>query len=128
MAPFTPDSGTLQARTAALDAARSPAGRLSDAALDQVADQGTADIDDLVRRLTGTEALRDQVREDVLALLAACEGFIAAGTITRTEWMPKASCGEDVTEWETWSWPDWPPEVKRLLVIVRDLRRFINPR
>ena len=128
MAPFPHDSGTLQATAAALDAARIAAGRLSDAALDQVADQGAADIDDLVRRLTGTEALRDQVRADVLALLATCEGIIAAGTITRTEWMPKACCGEDVTEWETWSWPDWTPEAERLLVVVRDLRRFTEAR
>jgi len=44
------------------------------------------------------------------------------GTTERTEWMPKAVCGDDVTEWEPWTRPEYTPEAEALLPVAEDLR------
>lgn len=82
---------TLRAAAEALAAGRSAARLLVSppcAPLDRQdgADPGRTG---LAMRLAGKSSLTEAVATDVEALLAQCGAFIAKGTETRTDWMPK---------------------------------------
>jgi hypothetical protein len=42
--------------------------------------------------------------------------------------MPKAVCGDDVTEWEPWTSPERTPQAEALLPVAEDLRCFLARR
>ena len=123
-------TGALAAAAEALRAGRVAARALVSPACNPLlsnegTDPGSAE---LAMRLSGNAALAEDVAGDVEALLARCEALVAAGTGTRTEWMPKAVCGDDVTEWEPWTRPERTPEAEALLPVVEGLRCFLEHR
>lgn len=113
---------TLAAAADALAAARAVIGHLGSVGFQ--ADTPSIDLDDLIENLAGPAALDASTRDHVAAGLAHVEERISAGTEYRTEWMPKACCGDDVTEWEPWARTVRSPEAIRLLGIAEDLRHF----
>lgn len=98
-------TGALVAAAEALRAGRAAARRLVSPACDPLRQEAFPDLHALARRLSDSGALSDAVVRDVAALLAGCDALIGHGTTERTEWMPKAVCGDDVTEWEPWTPP-----------------------
>lgn len=118
------DSIILTAAADALAAGRAIVGHLGSSLLNPIGHAAGIDLEDLARRLDGPAALDESTREDVRVLYSAVEEEVAAGTVFRTEWMPKSCCGDDVTEWEPWTRPVRSPDADRLLVVARDLRRF----
>jgi hypothetical protein len=127
----TEDLSALQLAAAeALAAGRAAARLLRSPASDpkrQAADPDPG-LADLARRLSGNGALAEEVTREVEALLARCVALIAVGTETRTDWMPKSVCGDDVTEWEPWTSTERTPEAEGLVVVADALRRFLARR
>ena len=118
----TDRTGALVAAAEALRAGRAAARRLVSPACDPLRREDFPDPDSLARRLSEGGTLSDAVARDVAALLARCDALIGQGTTERTEWMPKAVCGDDVTEWEPWTRPEYTPEAEALLPVAEDLR------
>jgi hypothetical protein len=124
----THDLSTVQLAAAeALGAGRAAARLLRSPACDPIRQEVDPDPG-LARRLSGNEALAQDVTRDVEALLARCDTLIAEGTETRTDWMPKSVCGDDVMEWEPWTRPERTPEAEGLLPVADALRRFLDRR
>ena len=128
MHPAPDRTAALAAAAEALRAGRAAARALVSSASEPLWRNDGTDPDGLVRRLSGSAALAEDVASDVVALLARCDALIEAGTGTRVEWMPKSVCGDDVTEWEPWSRPERTPEAEALLPVGEDLRRFLARR
>ena len=124
----TDRTGALVAAAEALRAGRAAARRLASPACDVLRREELPDPDALARRLSEGGALSDAVARDVAALLSRCDALIEAGTDMRTEWMPKAVCGDEVTEWEPWIRPERTPEAEALLPVAENLRRFLARR
>ena len=121
-------TGALAAAAEALRAGRAAARALVSPDCDPLRREDFPDPDALARRLSENGALSDAVARDVAALLSRCDALIGQGTTERTEWMPKAVCGDDVTEWEPWIRPERTPEAEALLPVAEDLRRFLARR
>ncbi len=118
----TDRTGALVAAAEALRAGRVAARALVSADCDPLRREDFPDPDALARRLSESAALSDAVARDVAALLSRCDALIVQGTTERTEWMPKAVCGDDVTEWEPWTRPERTPEAEALLLVAEDPR------
>lgn len=114
----------------ALQAGRIAARLLLSSACDPLrpGDASGPDPERLGERLTGSGALTEAVADEVVALLARCEALISEGTETRTEWMPKSVCGDDVLEWEPWTRLDRTPAAEALIPVAAALRRFLARR
>ncbi len=126
----TDQAGAIAAAAEALRAGRAAARALVSPACDPLRREDGTDpgLAELARRLSESAALSDAVARDVAALLARCDALIGQGTAERTEWMPKAVCGEDVTEWEPWVRPERTPEAEALFPVAEDLRLYLARR
>jgi hypothetical protein len=111
-----------------MSAGRAAARRIASTVCDSARTWSGPDPEDLVRQLSGRSALSSLVCENVRIALAHCEDRIAAGTRMRTEWMPKACIGNDVTEWEAWTRPEHSPDAERLFLLAADLQLFLRLR
>ena len=120
-------TGALVAAAEALRAGRDAARALVSPDCDLLRREGGTDpgLAELARRLSENGALADEIAIAVSALLSRCDALIGQGTTERTEWMPKAVCGDDVTEWEPWIRPERTPEAEALLPVAADLRHFL---
>ena len=128
MHPEPDQTGALVAAAEALRAGRAAARRLASPACDPLRREDFPDLNSLARRLSENGALSDAVAGDVAALLSRCDALIGQGTTERTKWMPKAVCGEDVTEWEPRTRPERTSEAEAPLPVAEDLRRFLARR
>ena len=122
MHPEPDQTGALVAAAEALRAGRAAARRLASPACDPLRREDFPDPNSLARRLSENGALSDAVARDVAALLSRCDALIGQGTTERTKWMPKAVCGEDVTEWEPRT------RLERTSEAEAPLRRFLARR
>ena len=118
----------LMAAAETLRAARAVAGHLEHPARGLTPQGGGPDVPDLRETLRGPGALGEATMASLEALLARCETAIAEGTTHRTEWMPKACIGDDVTEWEEWTRPVASAAVAEFRPFVADLREFLEAR
>ncbi len=130
MHPAPDQPGTTLAAAETLRAARAVARALLSPSCDPLRPNFGTDqsLDGLARWLSGSAALTEDVASGVETLLARCDALVEAETGTSVEWMPKAVCGDDVTEWEPWNRPERTPEAEALLLVAEDLRRYLARR
>lgn len=128
MTSISEHPGTLATAAEAMSAGRAAARRIASNVCDPARTWSGPDLKDLARQLSSRSALSGPVCENVRIALAHCEDRIAAGTRMRTEWMPKACMGDEVTEWEAWTRPEHSPDAERLFPLAADLRLFLHLR